>query len=179
MARLLYKYKEEIVQELMEKFHYKNRLEVPKLVKVVINMGIGNAREEKKRLDDAMKHLATISGQRPAITKARKAIAGFKIRKGDTVGCKVTLRSKMAYEFLDRLISIVIPRIRDFRGLSAKSFDGRGNYTMGINELAEFPEINIDDIEFAQGMDITFVISTKSDEQSYELLKLFGMPFRP
>ncbi len=178
MVRLLEKYKEQIVPTLMERFHYKNKLEVPKLVKIVINMGVGRARENKKILDDAMKHLAIVSGQKPAITKARKDIAGFKLRKGDPVGCKVTLRDKMAYEFLDRLISIVLPRIKDFRGLPVESFDGRGNYTIGINELAVFPEINIDSVEFEQGMDITFVISVKSNEQSYELLKLFGMPFR-
>jgi large subunit ribosomal protein L5 len=178
MARLLDKYQEEIVSQLMEKFHFKNKLEVPKLVKIVINMGVGRAKENKKILEDAMKHLAVIACQKPRITRARKDIAGFKLRKGDAVGCKVTLRDKRAYEFMDRLISIVLPRIKDFRGLPPGSFDGRGGYTMGIGELAVFPEISIDDIEFVQGMDITFVASTKSDEQSYEMLKLFGMPFR-
>jgi len=178
MARLLDKYQDEIVSKLMEKFHFKNKLEVPKLVKIVINMGLGRAKENKKILEDAMKHLAVIACQKPKLTKARKDIAGFKLRKGDAVGCKVTLRDKRAYEFMDRLISIVLPRIKDFRGLPPESFDGRGGYTMGISELAVFPEISIDDIEFAQGMDITFVVSTKSDEQSYEMLKLFGMPFR-
>jgi large subunit ribosomal protein L5 len=178
MARLLDKYQEEIVSKLMEKFHFKNKLEVPKLVKIVINMGVGRAKENKKILEDAMKHLTVIACQKPRITRARKDIAGFKLRKGDAVGCKVTLRDKKAYEFMDRLISIVLPRIKDFRGLPPGSFDGRGGYTMGIGELAVFPDISIDDIEFVQGMDITFVISTKSDEQSYEMLKLFGMPFR-
>lgn len=178
MARLLDKYKTEIVPGLMEKFNLKNRLEVPKLVKIVINMGVGRAKENKKILEDAVKHLATISCQKPTITKARKDIAGFKLRKGDPVGCKVTLRHKMAYEFMDRLISIVLPRIKDFRGVPAGSFDGRGSYTMGISELAVFPEISFDDVQFVQGMDITFVSSVKSDEQSYEMLKLFGMPFR-
>ena len=178
MARLLDKYQDEIVSKLMEKFHFKNKLEVPKLVKIVINMGLGRAKENKKILEDAMKHLAVIACQKPKLTKARKDIAGFKLRKGDAVGCKVTLRDKRAYEFMDRLISIVLPRIKDFRGLPPGSFDGRGGYTMGIGELAVFPDISIDDIEFVQGMDITFVISTKSDEQSYEMLKLFGMPFR-
>ncbi len=178
MARLLDKYQEEIVSKLMEKFHFKNKLEVPKLVKIVINMGLGRAKENKKILEDAMKHLAVIACQKPRITRARKDIAGFKLRKGDAVGCKVTLRDKRAYEFMDCLISIVLPRIKDFRGLPPGSFDGRGGYTMGIGELAVFPEISIDDIEFVQGMDITFVVSTKSDEQSYEMLKLFGMPFR-
>jgi large subunit ribosomal protein L5 len=178
MTRLLDKYQEEIVSKLMEKFHFKNKLEVPKLIKIVINMGVGRAKENKKILEDAMKHLAVIACQKPRITRARKDIAGFKLRKGDAVGCKVTLRNKRAYEFMDRLISIVLPRIKDFRGLPPGSFDGRGGYTMGIGELAVFPEISIDDIEFVQGMDITFVVSTKSDEQSYEMLKLFGMPFR-
>ncbi len=178
MARLLDKYQEEIVSKLMEKFHFKNKLEVPKLVKIVINMGLGRAKENKKILEDAMKHLAVIACQKPKLTRARKDIAGFKLRKGDAVGCKVTLRNKRAYEFMDRLISIVLPRIKDFRGLPPGSFDGRGGYTMGISELAVFLEISIDDIEFVQGMDITFVVSTKSDEQSHEMLKLFGMPFR-
>ena len=178
MARLLDKYQDEIVSKLMEKFHFKNKLEVPKLVKIVINMGLGRAKENKKILEDAMKHLAVIACQKPRITRARKDIAGFKLRKGDAVGCMVTLRDKRAYEFMDRLISIVLPRIKDFRGLPPGSFDGRGGYTMGIGELAVFPDISIDDIEFVQGMDITFVASTKSDEESYEMLKLFGMPFR-
>ena len=178
MARLLDKYQDEIVSKLIEKFHFKNKLEVPKLVKIVINMGLGRAKENKKILEDAMKHLAVIACQKPKLTKARKDIAGFKLRKGDAVGCMVTLRDKRAYEFMDRLISIVLPRIKDFRGLPPGSFDGRGGYTMGIGELAVFPDISIDDIEFVQGMDITFVASTKSDEESYEMLKLFGMPFR-
>lgn len=178
MARLLDKYKETIVPELMGKFGYGNKLEVPRLTKVVINMGVGRAKENKKMFEDAIKHLATISGQKPAITRARKDIAGFKIRKGDPVGCRVTLRRKRAYEFLDRLISIVLPRIKDFRGLSPKSFDGRGNYTLGIDELLVFPEIDLDDVEFVQGMDITLAMSGKKDEQSSEFLKLLGMPFR-
>ena len=177
MARLIEKYKEEVVPKLMEKFSLKNKLEVPKLEKIVINMGVGRAKENKKFLEDAMKHLATLSCQKPSMTRARKDIAGFKLRKGDPVGCKVTLRDKMAYEFMDRLISVVLPRIKDFRGLSAKSFDGRGCYTLGISELTVFPEINIDDIEFVQGMDITFVTTANTDEESYELLKAFGMPF--
>ncbi len=178
MVRLIEKYKDEIVPKLMEKFSFRNRLEVPRLEKIVINMGVGRAKENKKLLEDAMKHLAALSCQKPSMTRARKDIAGFKLRKGDPVGCKVTLRDRMAYEFMDRLISIVLPRIKDFRGLSAKSFDGRGCYTLGINELAVFPELDIDDIEFVQGMDITFVVSVKSDEQSREMLRLFGMPFK-
>ncbi len=141
-------------------------------------MGVGRAKENKKHLEEAVKHLAVIACQKPSVTKARKDIAGFKLRKGDPVGCKVTLRDKKAYEFMDRLISIVLPRIKDFRGLSTKSFDGRGCYSMGISELAVFPEISIDNIDFIQGMDITFVVSVKSDEQSQEMLRLFGMPFR-
>ncbi len=178
MARLIEKYKKEIVPKLMEEFSLKNKMEVPRLEKIVINMGVGRAKENKKLLEDAMRHLAVLSCQKPSMTRARKDIAGFKLRKGDPVGCKVTLRDKMAYEFMDRLISIVLPRIKDFRGLSAKSFDGRGCYTLGISELAVFPEINADDIEFVQGMDITFVVSVKSDEQSREMLRLFGMPFK-
>lgn len=178
MARLLNKYKEQIIQLMVERFNYKNKLEVPKLVKIVINMGVGKAKENKKMLDDAIKHLATISGQKPLITKARKDIAGFKLKKGSPIGCKVTLRDEKAYEFLDRLINIVIPRIKDFRGLSVDSFDGYGNYSMGIDELAVFPEINIDDVEQVQGMDITLVFSGKSNEQSCGLLKFFGMPFK-
>ncbi|MFQ5965441.1 MAG: 50S ribosomal protein L5 [Candidatus Scalinduaceae bacterium] len=177
MARLLDKYKEEIIPLMLERFNYRNKLEVPRLIKIVINMGIGKAKENKKILDDAVKHLATISGQKPLITKARKDIAGFKIKRGNPIGCKVTLRGKMAYEFLDRLISIIIPRIKDFRGLPVKSFDGYGNYSLGISELNVFPEIGIDDIEYVQGMDITLVISGKSKEESSEFLKLFGMPF--
>ncbi len=178
MARLLDKYKEQIISAMVEKFKYKNKLEVPRLIKIVINMGVGKEKENKKVLEDAIKHLTTISGQKPVITKARKDIAGFKLRKGDPVGCRVTLRSKRAHEFLDRLISIVLPRIKDFRGLSPGSFDDRGNYTLGISELSVFPEINLDNIEFEQGMDITLVMSGRKKEQSHESLRLFGMPFR-
>ena len=178
MARLLEKYKEQIIPAMVGKFNYKNKLEVPRLIKIVINMGVGRARENKKILEDAVKHLAIISGQKPVVTKARKDIAGFKLRKGDPVGCKVTLRSKRAYEFLDRLISIVLPRIKDFRGLSSESFDSHGSYTLGISELSVFPETNLDDVEFEQGMDITLVMSGRKKEQSYESLKLLGMPFR-
>ena len=178
MARLLDKYKEQIVPEMMGKFSYKNKLQVPKLIKIVLNMGIGSAKENKKLMEEGIKNLSIISGQKPIITKARKDIAGFKVRKGDPVGCKVTLRRKRAYEFMDRLISIVLPRIKDFRGLSTGSFDGRGNYTLGISELSVFPEIDIDSIEFTQGLDITLVMSGKQKEQTFESLKLFGMPFR-
>lgn len=176
--RLLDLYKQKIVPDLMAKFGYKNRLAVPRVTKIVVNMGVGKALENKKILEDAVKHLSIITGQKPLVTKARKSIAGFKLRQGSPIGCKVTLRGSRMYEFLDRLISIVLPRIRDFRGLSPRAFDGRGNYTLGINEQAVFPEINIDTVEFVQGMDITMVITGNKDEHSFELLKLFGTPFR-
>ncbi len=178
MVRLTEKYQKDIVPELIKKFKFKNKLSVPKIQKIVVNMGIGKAVENKKLIEDAVRHLSTITCQKPLVTKAKKAIAGFKLRQGQAIGCKVTLRGKRMFEFLDRLISIVLPRIRDFRGLSPKSFDGRGNYTLGITELAVFPEINIDTVEAVQGMDVTFVISGNSDEQSRELLKLIGMPLR-
>nr|AKQ02216.1 50S ribosomal protein L5, large subunit ribosomal protein L5 [uncultured planctomycete Rifle_16ft_4_minimus_36480] len=151
---------------------------MPKLQKIVVNMGVGRAVDNKKLIEEATKHLAIVTGQKPLVTVAKKAIAGFKLRKGQAIGCKVTLRGKRMFEFLDRLISIVLPRIRDFRGISQKSFDGRGNYTLGLTEQIVFPEISIDSVEFVQGMDITIVISGNSNEQSCELLKLLGMPFR-
>lgn len=178
MARLLASYKEKIVPELMKRFGYKNTLAVPRLLKVVVNMGVGKAIENRKCLEDAQRHLAQVTGQKPIITKARKSIAGFKLRKDNPIGCKVTLRGKRMYEFIDRLISIVLPRIKDFRGLSPTGFDQRGNYTMGINEQVVFPEINIEDVEFTQGMDITVVTSCTKKEESKELLRLFGAPFR-
>lgn len=171
-------YQQKIVPELIAKFGYKNRLAVPRLSKIVVNMGVGKALENKKTIEDAVKHLALITGQKPIVTKARKSIAGFKLRKGNPIGCKVTLRGKRMYEFFDRLINIVLPRIKDFRGLPPKAFDGHGNYTLGINEQAVFPEIKIDDVEFVQGMDITLVITGNNDEHSLGLLKLFGTPFR-
>ncbi len=177
MARLLEKYKQQVVQQLLEKFRYKNKLSVPKIQKIVVNMGVGRATENKKLIEEATKHLAVITGQKPLITKAKKAVAGFKLRQGQAIGCKVTLRGKRMFEFLDRLISIVLPRIRDFRGLSAKSFDGRGNYTIGLTEQIVFPEISVDAVEFVQGMDISLVITGDSNEQSRELLRLLGMPF--
>ncbi|GIL20361.1 MAG: 50S ribosomal protein L5 [Candidatus Jettenia caeni] len=178
MVRLLQKYQEEVVPQLINKFQYKNRFSVPKIQKIVINMGLGKAVDNKKIIEEAVKHLSLITGQKPLITKAKKAISGFKLREDQPIGCKVTLRGKMMFEFLDRLISIVLPRIKDFRGLPSKSFDGRGNYTLGLTELNVFPEINIDTIEFVQGMDVTLVITGNSNEQSYELLKLLGMPLR-
>jgi len=178
MARLLEKYQKQVVQQLISKFNYKNKLSLPKLQKIVVNMGVGRAVDNKKLIEEATKHLTIVTGQKPLVTVAKKAIAGFKLRKGQAIGCKVTLRGKRMFEFLDRLISIVLPRIRDFRGISQKSFDGRGNYTLGLTEQIVFPEISIDSVEFVQGMDITMVISGNSNEQSCELLKLLGMPFR-
>ena len=178
MARLLEKYQTQVVPQLTKKFNYKNKLSLPKLQKIVVNMGVGRAVDNKKLIEEATKHLTIITGQKPLVTVAKKAISGFKLRKGQAIGCKVTLRGKRMFEFLDRLISIVLPRIRDFRGISQKSFDGRGNYTLGLTEQIVFPEINIDSVEFVQGMDITMVISGNSNEQSCELLKLLGMPFR-
>lgn len=178
MARLLEKYKLEILPQLMEKFSQKNKLSVAKIQKIVVNMGVGKAVDNKKLVEEASGHLSVITGQKPLITKAKKAISGFKLRKGIPIGCKVTLRGKRMYEFLDRLISIVLPRIRDFRGLSPKAFDGRGNYTLGLTEQIVFPEISIEAVETIQGMDVTFVISGNSNDQSRELLKLIGMPFR-
>lgn len=178
MARLLEKYQKQVVLELIKKFNYKNKLSLPKLQKIVVNMGVGRAVDNKKLIEEATKHLTIVTGQKPLVTVAKKAIAGFKLRKGQAIGCKVTLRGKRMFEFLDRLISIVLPRIRDFRGISPKAFDGRGNYTLGLTEQIVFPEISIESVEFVQGMDITMVISGNSNEQSCELLKLLGMPFR-
>jgi len=178
MARLLEKYQKEVVQQLIKKFNYKNKLSLPKLRKIVVNMGVGRAVDNKKLIEEATKHLTIVTGQKPLVTVAKKAIAGFKLRKGQAIGCKVTLRGVRMFEFLDRLISIVLPRIRDFRGISPKAFDGRGNYTLGLTEQIVFPEISIESVEFVQGMDITIVISGNSNEQSCELLKLLGMPFR-
>jgi large subunit ribosomal protein L5 len=178
MSRLSEKYQKQVVQQLITKFNYKNKFSVPKLQKIVVNMGVGRAVDNKKLIEEATKHLAIVTCQKPLVTVAKKAIAGFKLRKGQAIGCKVTLRGKRMFEFLDRLISIVLPRIRDFRGISPKAFDGRGNYTLGLTEQIVFPEISIESVEFVQGMDITMVISGNSNEQSCELLKLLGMPFR-
>lgn len=178
MSRLSEKYQKQVVPQLITKFNYKNKFSVPKLQKIVVNMGVGRAVDNKKLIEEATKHLTIVTGQKPLVTVAKKAIAGFKLRKGQAIGCKVTLRGKRMFEFLDRLISIVLPRIRDFRGISPKAFDGRGNYTLGLTEQIVFPEISIDSVEFVQGMDITMVITGNSNEQSCELLKLLGMPFR-
>ncbi len=178
MSRLLEFYKEKIIRDMSEKFGYKNALEVPRITKIVVNMGVGKALENKKYLEDAEKQLGLITGQKPAITKARKSIAGFKLRKGDAIGCKVTLRGERMYEFLDRLLNVTLPRIKDFRGLSSKGFDQRGNYTLGIREQLVFPEVDPDNVEFVQGMDITVVISGKKKDSSKELLRLLGTPFK-
>lgn len=172
------KYKKEIVPYLMKKFGYKNISEVPRLLKVSLNMGVGDGKQDPKLLENAMNDLTIISGQKPAKTKAKKAISNFKLREGMDIGCRVTLRRKMMFEFLDRFISIAVPRIRDFRGMSDSSFDGRGNYSMGVKEQIIFPEINVDKIDRIRGLDVTIVTSAKSDEEAFELLKSFGMPFK-
>jgi len=177
MARQKERYEKEIAPRLRERFGISNPAATPRLQKIVVNMGVGEAVENKSRLDAAVADLSAITGQRPVVTKARKSIAGFKLRAGNPVGVKVTLRREMMYEFLDRLINVALPRIRDFRGVSPDSFDGHGNYSLGIDEQSVFPEINVDKMEFVQGMDITIVISGDSDEQSRELLREFGMPF--
>ena len=178
MARLLADYKQKVVGEMISKFGYKNRMMVPRLDKVCVNMGAGQGLENEKYLEDAVRDMTVITGQKAVITKARKAIAQFKIRRGYKIGCRVTLRGKRMYEFFDRLVNVVIPRIRDFRGLSPKSFDGNGNYSLGITELTVFPEVNPDKIVFPQGMDITVVTTAKNNKEAIELLKLMGMPFR-
>jgi large subunit ribosomal protein L5 len=170
-------YRDQIINELVTRHGYNNLLAVPRLEKIVINMGVGKARENPKLLEGAMRDLSAIAGQQPVATVARKSIAGFKIRDGNKIGCKVTLRRDRMYEFLDRLISIVIPRIRDFRGLPRK-FDGRGNYSMGIDEQIVFPEVDLDKIAAVQGMHITIVTTARNDEEGFSLLELFGMPFK-
>jgi large subunit ribosomal protein L5 len=176
-VRLFHYYKKEIIPYLMKTLSYHNIMQVPKLEKIVINMGVGAAVADAKVLDEAVKELETIAGQKASIRIARKSISNFKLREGMKIGAKVTLRSERMYEFLDRLVNIALPRVRDFRGLSDKAFDGRGNYTIGIKEQIIFPEMNIDQITRVMGMDITFVTSAKSDNEAYELLKSFGVPF--
>lgn len=175
---LLEKYRNEIVPKMTEIFKYKNSLQTPRIKKIVVNMGIGEASHDIKILEKAMTELALITGQKPVIRRAKKAISNFKIKKGVPLGCKVTLRRKRMYEFLDRLINVVIPRIRDFRGLSPDSFDERGNYNFGIQDQTIFPEIDYDKVERIQGMDINIVTTAKTKEEALELLKLLGMPFR-
>ncbi len=178
MARLQDKYKTEIVPKLQEKLGRKNVLSLPRLQKIVVNMGVGKALQDKNRMEQAAEQLTSIAGQRCQITKARIAVSAFRLRQGNEIGCRVTLRGRRMYEFLDRLVSVALPRIRDFRGVNPKSFDGNGNYTVGLTEQMVFPEIDPDKVNFTQGMDITFVTSTRSDDESRELLRLFGMPFR-
>lgn len=172
------RYKTEIMPRLMEQFGYRNVMQVPRPVKVVLNMGVTGAREDRKLLDDAMRELGRIAGQAPSITRATKSVANFKIRKGMAIGCRVTLRGDRMYEFLDRLITIALPRIRDFRGLNPSSFDGRGSYSLGVTEQTIFPEIHYDEIERARGMDITIVTSAKSDAEARALLLELGLPLR-
>ena len=178
MNRLNQKYNDEIVKKLMEKFNYSSVMECPKLVKIVINMGVGDAIANPKALEEAVSEMTAIAGQKPVVTKAKKSIAGFKLRQGQAIGCKVTLRGENMYNFLDKLISISLPRVRDFRGLSPKSFDGRGNYTIGIKEQLIFPEINFDEVEKVRGMDIVIVTTAKTNEEAFDLLKELGVPFR-
>lgn len=176
-SRLKEIYQNEIVDALMKKFEYKNIMEVPKIEKVVINMGVGEAKENAKLLDAAVSDLETITGQKAVVTKAKKSVANFKIREGMPIGCKVTLRGNRMYEFVDRLINLALPRVRDFRGVNPNSFDGRGNYALGIKEQLIFPEIEYDKIDKIRGMDIIFVTTAKTDEEARELLAQFNMPF--
>ncbi len=178
MNRLKEKYLNEIVPSLTQKYNYKTIMEVPKLEKIVINIGVGDATTNSKLLEAAVKELELISGQKPVITKARKSIAGFKLREGQSIGCKVTLRGENMYNFMDKLLSIGLPRVRDFRGVSSKAFDGRGNYTLGIKEQLIFSEIEYDDVVKVRGMDIVFVTTAKSNEEAYDLLNELGVPFR-
>jgi large subunit ribosomal protein L5 len=178
MARLLDRYQKEITPALAKKFGRGNKLSLPRLQKIVVNMGVGKALQDKNRMKEAADQLAQITGQRGQITKARVAVSGFRLREGNEIGCRVTLRGRRMYEFLDRLISIALPRIRDFRGVNPKSFDGNGNYSLGLSEQMVFPEIDPDKVTFTQGMDVTFVTSTRSDDEARELLRAFGMPFR-
>ena len=178
MNRLKEKYLKEVVPSLKEKFNYKSVMEVPKLEKIVVNIGVGDATTNSKLLDAAVAELELITGQKPVVTKARKSIAGFKLREGQPIGCKVTLRSENMYTFLDKLIAIGLPRVRDFRGVSPKGFDGRGNYTLGLKEQLIFSEIEFDNVVKVRGMDIVFVTTAKSNEEAFELLSLLGIPFR-
>ena len=177
MNRLKERYENEIVKSLMTKFNYSSVMQVPAMEKIVINIGVGDAVSNSKLLDEAVEELTLISGQKPVITRAKKSIAGFKLREGMPIGCKVTLRGERMYEFLDKLISISLPRVRDFRGVPKNSFDGRGNYTLGVKEQLIFPEINFDKVNKSRGMDIVFVTTAKTDEEGHELLAQLGMPF--
>lgn len=178
MNRLQEAYQNSVRKELANKFNYKSSMEIPKLEKIVINMGVGDAVANAKVLDDAVEELTQIAGQKPVVTKAKKSIANFKLREGMPIGCKVTLRGERMYEFLDKLVSIALPRVRDFRGINGNAFDGRGNYTLGVKEQLIFPEINFDKVKKIRGMDIVIVTTAKSDEEGRTLLQLLGMPFR-
>ena len=178
MNRLKERYETEIIKSLMTKFNYSSVMQVPKVEKIVLNIGVGDAVNNSKLLDDAVAELALITGQKPLITRAKKSIAGFKLREGMPIGCKVTLRGERMYEFLDKLVNISLPRVRDFRGVPKNSFDGRGNYTLGIKEQIIFPEINFDEVEKVRGMDIVIVTTAKTDEEGRELLAQLGMPFQ-
>ena len=178
VPRLQEKYEKEVLPALREKLKRSNRLDLPRLQKIVLNMGVGEATQDKKHLETAVEALTQITGQKPIITKARKSIAGFKLREGQSIGAKVTLRRQRMYEFLDRLIAIALPRVRDFRGVSDTAFDGKGNYSLGLTEQLVFPELNPDKFLKVQGMNISFVTSTDSNDEARELLRLFGMPFR-
>ena len=177
-SRLYTFYKNEIISKLTEEFQYTNVMAVPKLEKIVLNVGVGEAIQDKKVLDSIVSNMALITGQKPVTTKAKKSISNFKLREGMPIGCKVTLRGRIMYEFLDRLVTLALPRTRDFQGVPDKSFDGRGNYTMGIQEHTIFPEIDTDKVTKMHGMDVTFVTSAQTDEEAYALLKHFGMPFK-
>jgi large subunit ribosomal protein L5 len=177
--RLKADYEDRIVKAMTEKFGYKNRLEVPRLDKIVVNMGVGEATQDKKKVEQAAAEMELISGQKPVITKAKKSIAQFKLREGMPIGCKVTLRRDRMFEFLDRLVTVALPRVRDFRGLNPKSFDGRGNYAMGLKEQIVFPEINYDQIDKVRGMDVIATTTARTDEEARELLRLFNFPFPP
>jgi len=178
MARLMDKFAKEIVPQLQKKLGRTNLHSLPRLQKIVVNMGVGKALQDKNRMEQAAENLTQITGQRAQITKAKIAVSGFRLREGNEIGCRVTLRGRRMYEFMDRLISVAMPRIRDFRGVNPKSFDGNGNYSMGLSEQAVFPEIDPDKLTFTQGMDVTFVTSTRNDDEARELLRGFGMPFR-
>jgi large subunit ribosomal protein L5 len=178
MARLMDRYKNQILPELVKKLNRTNVLSLPRLQKIVVNMGVGKALQDKNRMEAAVTDLTMITGQKAQVTKSRIAVSGFRLRENSDIGCRVTLRGRRMYEFLDRLIALALPRVRDFRGVNPKSFDGNGNYTMGLSEQLIFPEIDPDKVNFTQGMDITFVTSTRNDDEARELLKAFGMPFR-
>ena len=177
MPRMIDKYKNDVAPALKDKFQYTTPMQTPKLVKVVVNMGVGDVKENAKALESAVNELALISGQKPVVTKAKKSVANFKVREGMNIGCKVTLCGERMYEFVDKLFNIALPRVRDFRGINPNSFDGRGNFSMGVKEQLIFPEIDIDKVEKVRGMDITFVTTAKTDEEAKELLALLGLPF--